>query len=84
MEQVREYLKRLHLSASVGSQALEYYRLCEVKCPRTFNPSCLAVICIELSCAKLRVLLDKVKFFLITICLCVGNWSFMHLVLDEV
>ncbi len=61
MEQVNEYLKRLQLSGSVSSQALEYYRLSEVKCPRKFTPSCLAVICIELSCSKLRVPLDKVK-----------------------
>jgi len=60
MEQVGEYLKRLQLSSSVGSQAQEYYRLCEVKCPRAFSPSCLAAICVELSCHKLRVPLDKV------------------------
>ena len=60
---MKEFLKRLRVPSTdrVSSQALEYCRLCEVKCPRrTFSSSCMAIICIELACSHLQVPLEKV------------------------
>ena len=64
MEQVKAFIKRLHLPVAVGEKALEYCRLAEVKCCSgsrgAISPSCLAVICIDLACVQLGEPFDKV------------------------
>ncbi len=64
---MKEFSRRLHVSAAVTSQALEYGRLSEIKCPRgSMSPSCMAAICIELAAVKLGEPLDKVFYTLRT------------------
>ena len=62
MEQVNQFCKRLRVPEAVRGQALEYYRLSELKCPRgAMSSSCIAVICVELAAEKLGEPFDKVK-----------------------
>lgn len=61
MAQVQEFCRRLRVSAAVNSQALEYYRLSELKCARgSISSSCMALICMELAASQLRETFDKV------------------------
>ena len=61
MSQVQDFSRRLRVPAAVRSQALEYNRLGELKCPRgSISSSCLAAVCIELAATQLKEPLDKV------------------------
>ncbi len=62
MEQVTQFCRRLRVPAAVSNQAMEYYRLAELKCPRgAMSSSCIAVISIELASAQLGEPFDKVQ-----------------------
>ena len=68
MEQVKSFVKRLHVPGAVEEKALEYCRLAEVKCSSAsrgaISPSCLAVVCIDLACVQLGEPFDKVPLSL--------------------
>lgn len=69
MSQVEDFSRRLRVSAAVKSQALEYCRLGELKCPRgSISSSCMAAVCVELAASQLKEPLDKV---LGELCVCV-------------
>ena len=58
---MEQFSKTLGVSAAVKSQAQEYCRLAELKCPRgALSSSCIAVICIELASAERGEPFDKV------------------------
>ena len=62
MEQLKEYLKRLRVSAEVSRLAMEYFRLSELKCPRgSLSSASQAIICIELASNQKREPLEKVN-----------------------
>ena len=61
MSQVEDFSRRLRVSAGVSSQALEYSRLSELKCPRgSISASCMAAVCLELAATQLKEPVDKV------------------------
>lgn len=69
MSEVQDFCRRLRVSAAVNSQALEYSRLGELKCPRgSISSSCMAAICIELAATQLKEPLDKVCVLWLGMC----------------